>query len=227
MSYPQNPNQIILKNSFYSQGLREIDIWNYYQRYKNSIISQAQNRDLMMFLAVDDKILVKRKGSTTKFIRLNQNDFDSLVTGRTISIHGTMKKVEDIAIVDIDTDDIDAAKDAVKDCYNVLKGFPVILNQQIRFTGKSSFHIFCRLSRKMNIDSIRLMLTKIFRNSSVADKYTLSKARTGRVPNIDLFRNSFRGGFILLDSLSVIGLKCMEIELNELNSFRKEKAKIK
>ncbi|MBU0462636.1 MAG: hypothetical protein KKE12_03310, partial [Proteobacteria bacterium] len=78
-----------------------------------------------------------------------------------------MKKVEDIAIVDIDTDDINFAKEAVKDCYNVLKGFPVILNQQIRFTGKSSFHIFCQLSRKMNIDSIRLMLTKIFRNSSV------------------------------------------------------------
>jgi len=226
MSYPQNPDQIILKNSFYSHGLREIDIWNHYKQYKNSILSQAQNRDLMMFISAD-KILVKRKGKNTQFIRLNSGNYDTIITGRTLSIHATMRRTENIAVVDIDTDNLNMAKEAVKDCYNILKGFPVILNQHIRFTGKSSFHIFCQLSRKMNIDSIRLMLTKMFKNSTVGDKYTISKSRTGRTPNIDLFRNSFRGGFILLDSLSTIGLKCTEVKLNDLNSFEKVKVKIK
>lgn len=226
MSYPQNEDNIILKNSFYPRGLREIDIWNHYQLYKNSILYQSKSRDLMMFISADG-IRVKRKGSNTKFIRLNSNNYDIIITGRTLSIHATMKRTEDIAVVDIDTDNFKAAKEAVKECYNILKGFPVILNQQIRFTGKSSFHIFCKLSRKMNIDSIRLMLTKIFKHSIIADKYTIGKTRTGSVPNIDLFRNSFRGGFILLNSLSIIGLKCMEIKLNNLNSFRREEAKIK
>jgi len=186
--YPQHPNQIILKNFFYPQGLKEIDIWNHYQRYKNSILVQSKNRDLMTFLAVDGKILVKRKGKTTNFIQLSPNNYDEIITGRTLSVHATMRRTEDIAIVDIDTDNLKAAKEAIGDCYNILKGFPIILDQQIRFTGKSSFHIFCQLSRKMNIDSIRLVLTKILKNSTISDKYTIGKTRTKRVPNIDLFR---------------------------------------
>ena len=71
------------------------------------------------------------------------------------------------------------------------------------------------------------MLLKLFKSSPITNKYTLSKSRTEKQPNIDLYRNSFRGGFILLDSLSTIGLKCMEIKLNELNNFRKEMAKVR
>lgn len=225
MSYPQHPQEIIVKNEFYPGGLTEIDIWNHYQRYKNSILEQSKNRDIMTFIKVDT-ILVKRKGKDTRFIRLNNTNYDTVITGRTLSIHATMKRMENIAIVDIDTNDFNKAKLATKECYDVLKRFPLFMNLQIRFTGKTSFHIFCELSKTINVDSIRLLLTKIFKSSSVSEKYTISKARTGTTPNIDLFRNSFRGGFILLNSLSTIGLKCTKINYNDLNNFTKEKAVI-
>jgi len=108
-----------------------------------------------------------------------------------------MKRIENIAVVDIDTEDFAKAKEATIDCYDVLKRFPIFTDLQIRFTGKYSFHIFCKLSKYMNIDSIRLLLFKIFKNSKVSEKYSISKSRKGNIPNIDLFRNTFRGSFIM------------------------------
>ena len=35
MSYPQNPETLVIQNKYYPKGLREIDIWNYYQKNKN------------------------------------------------------------------------------------------------------------------------------------------------------------------------------------------------
>jgi len=38
MSYPQNPETIIIKNVFYPKGLKEIDVFNYYIQHKNLIM---------------------------------------------------------------------------------------------------------------------------------------------------------------------------------------------
>lgn len=225
MSFPQHPQQIILKNNFYPRGLSEINVWNHYQYYKKSILEQSKNRDIMIFIKADS-VLVKRKGKTTQFIRLNNQNYDNIITGRTISIHSTMKKSENIGVVDIDTDDFNKAKEATKDCYDVLKRFPIFIDLQIRFTGKTSFHIFCTLLKSMNIDAIRLLMLKIFKSSNISEKYTISKARSGNTPNIDLFRNSYRGGYIMLNSLSTIGLQCITVGYNELRNFTKERAVI-
>ncbi len=219
--YPKHPNQIIIKNKFYPNGLTELDLWNHYQKYKTSILEQVKNRDIMIFIKIDDSILIKRKGKTTNFIRLNNNNYDDIITGRVISIHSAMKRYENIAVIDIDTDNFDKAKEAVIDCYNVLNKFPIITDKRIRFTGKTSFHIFCTLSKKINIDSIRFLLKKIFINSIISQKYSIEKSRSSNV-NIDLFRNTFRGNHIVLNSLSIIGLKCTEIPLNYINNFKRE-----
>lgn len=226
MSYPQHPKEIIVNNSFYPRGLTEIDIWNHYQYYKKSILEQSKNRDIMTFIKVDDNILVKRKGTSTKFIRLSNQNYDTIITGRTLSIHATMKRTENIGIVDIDTDNFNMAKEATIECYDVLKRFPIFIDLQIRFTGKTSFHIFCTLLKSMNIDAIRLLMLKIFKSSNISEKYTISKARSGNTPNIDLFRNSYRGGYIMLNSLSTIGLQCITVGYNELRNFTKERAVI-
>lgn len=228
MSFPKHPQEIVIKNNFYPRGLTEIDVWNYYQYYKKSILVQSKNRDIMTFIKTDgDSLVVKRKGKTTKFIRLNNQNYDNIITGRTLSIHSTMKRIENIGIVDVDTDNFNKAKEATKDCYDVLKRFPIFTNLQIRFTGKTSFHIICTLSKKMNIDSIRLLLLKIFKSSNISEKYSISKNRSGNIPNIDLFRNSYRGGFIMLNSLSTVGLQCVSLMYNELNNFMKERSVIK
>jgi len=223
---PEHPETIILKNKYYPNGLREIDIYNHYQYYKQSIIEQANRNDIMIFIKTDG-IFVKRKGKTTRFIRINNSNYNEIITGRTLSIHATMKSIEDFGIVDIDTDNFDKAREATKDSYDILKRIPIFGDLQIRFTGKTSFHIVCKLYKKSNIDSIRLLFQKIFNNSSISDKYTISKSRSGNTPNIDLFRNSHRAGYIILNSLSSIGLKCTEVKYNELLNFKKERSVIK
>lgn len=223
MSYPDHPDTIIIKNEFYPDGLREIDIWNYYQKVKGPLLQQVINRDLMFFIMVNvNKDIVLRKGKTTRFLRLNNQNYDTLITGRTVSIHSTMKRHENFGIVDIDTDDFDEAKLAAFKVYNhMTKSY----NTSIRFTGKSSFHVVCEFNREKDIDNIRNEFEQKMRDSNLS-QYTIGYRRTGRVPNLDLSSNKLRGGFITLHSLSTIGLRCMEIDATKIMRFRKELAKI-
>lgn len=221
--YPKNPEKIVLKNEYYPLGLREIDIWNYYQKYRDSICEQALHREIIIFLSVDG-IIVLRKSREGSFIKLTRSNYDKIISGRTLSLHATMKKREDVAIVDIDCNNFDLAKQATLDCYDKLVNFKLIKDIQIRFTGKTSFHIFCRMDKKYNIDSIRLVIEKYLKSFKELSKYTFLKSRTSTRPNIDLFRNVYRAGFIMLNSLSVIGLRCMELDPASVESFNKTDA---
>jgi len=224
MSYPEHPNTIIVKNEFYPNGLREIDVWNHYQKVKGPLLQQVINRDLMFFIMVDiNKDIVLRKGKTTRFLRLNTSNYDTLITGRTISIHSTMKRNENFGIIDIDTDDFEEAKLAALKVYNYMtKNY----NTTIRFSGKNSFHIVCEFGRERNIDSIRSELEKHLGRSELSKEYTIGYRRTKGIPNLDLSPNKFRGGFITLHSLSTIGLKCMEIDPGRVLRFKRENARI-
>jgi len=227
MSTPENPNTIILKNKFYS-GLKEIDIWNYYQNYKGLILNETRGRDIMFALMVDlNKPILKRKSPSGKFIQLTNNNYDKFMTGRTLVVYSTMKSHEDIAIVDIDVDDFNKAKQAVIEVHDVMFNAPFVKTAEIRFTGKTSFHIFCKLSQKIKIDSIRFLLEKHIKNSNLLNRYTMQYKRQPGIPNIDLSINKIRGAFITLHSLSLFGLKCMEVPFQNIGSFTQRHAIIK
>jgi len=227
MSYPQHPETIILKNSFYKKGLTELDIWNYYQKVKYQLLQEVRGRDLMFFIMVDvNKPIIRRTGKETKFIRLNISNYDELITGRTISIHTAMKRIENIFIVDIDTDDFRQAKIAAIDTYNVISRNPYIDDISIRYSGKTSFHIFCNLKRNINIDTIRVMFKNYLLESELKRKYTVSNKRTKGIVNLDLAPDKYRGNFIALNSLSILGLRCMKLFPTEVLGFQKERATI-
>lgn len=228
MSYPGNPETIILKNKFYPKGLRERDAYGYYQRVKGFLLNQVQGRELMFAIMTDiNKPIIRRKISG-KFLYLTPSNYNELITGRTITIYSTMKFYETLAIVDIDTDSFDKSKEPTINVYNVLKEADFIRNLSIRYTGKTSFHIICELSRKMKIDNARLLLERyLISKKEITNKYTINPSRTRGVPNIDLWAsNKIRGAFISLGSLSLLGLKCMEINPAQLNSFKQELARI-
>jgi len=229
MSFPENPNTIILKNKFYPKGLREIDIWKYYQKEKGNILKETVGRDLMFAIMVDiNKPIIRRKISG-KFINLTPSTYDKLITGRTLVIYSTMKFYESIVIVDIDADNFEKSKQPTIDVYDALKEPNFIKNLSIRYTGKEGFHIVCELSRKMKIDSARLLFEHyLFSKKEIASKYSILPKRKKGIPNIDLWAsNKNRYSFITLNSLSLYGLKCIEIPLNEINSFKQESSRIK
>jgi hypothetical protein len=224
---PTNPDTIIIRNTYYPRGLTEDDLYSYYMKNKNVILRQTEDRKVMFFLGLETgDPIVKRKTSTGDFIKLNNSNYKDLITGRTLSIHSTMKQRENFGIVDVDCNDFSKAKKATGEVFDALKIFPEIKNLQIRYTGKDSFHIICHFKYVADIDTLRSML-KLKLNTLFKDKYEVAyhKKIPGKV-NLDLSSNKYHGGFITLGSLSVFGLKCMEIPRNRLSSFRKEDAKI-
>lgn len=227
MGYPKHPETVVIENEFYPDGLHEIDIWNHYQKYKTKILKEVQGRDLFFVLMVDSA-LVYRRGEATRFVRLNPSNYDKLITGRTLSIHSTMRRSEDIAVVDIDAMYFPSAKKATVDVYNFMEEQDFVSRVKIRFTGKSSFHVFCDLKVKSNVDILRRKLKSILEQSDLSSIYSIdAKRKIPNVTNLDLAPMKFRGGFVTLHSLSLWGLKCTELSLSELITFEKEDTKIK
>ncbi|OQB41578.1 MAG: hypothetical protein BWY04_00758 [candidate division CPR1 bacterium ADurb.Bin160] len=229
MTYPEHEKTIVLKNNFYPSGLKEIDIWNYYQENKSLILEETKNRNVMFFIFVDlNKSIILRK-KENKYIQLNKNNFDKLITGRTVSIHSSMRSQENFGILDIDFHNFEKTKQCTEDVYQyAMNHIPIIKNIKIRYTGKDGFHLFLHFKKKYNIDSIRtLLLNQFLLKSHLKEKYTIGFRRTTETPNIDLSSNKNEGNFITLGSLSVFGLRCMEISFDQLKIFQKINAKIK
>lgn len=231
MGIPQHPTTIVIQNAIYPKGLSELQIWEYYQKYKNRILDETKLRDLMFFIAVDtNKLIARRKVGEESYIRLTPKNYDELITGRTVSIHSAMRQYEEFGIVDIDVDPSDGFKWAKKvtlDTYDyIMDKVPIVKKVQVRFTGKTSFHIVCDFEKRMKVDVIRNLLERFLRGSPLSRSYTISGKRTPGIPNLDLHPNKFKGNYITLNALSIIGLRCMEIKYNEIMSFDPRNAKI-
>jgi hypothetical protein len=138
-----------------------------------------------------------------------------------------MQNNENFGIVDVDSNDFRKSKNATADVYDYLKSLREFKNLEIRYTGKEGFHIVCFMNQKKHIDEIRNLL-KEHLNNKFKGKYEIAyHKKLGAQVNLDLSSNKYRGGFITLGSLSVLGLRCMKISRGKLPSFRKDDAKIK
>ena len=228
MSYPENPETIVIKNKFYPRGFREIDVWNYYQSVKPKILMETKNQDLMFVIMTDvNKPIIRRRGSGGT-IRLTPQNYDQMISGRTLSIHSSMSSVSTFGIIDIDIDPRDGigvAKKATQDTYDyIMDRVPLVKKVQIRFTGKSSFHILCDFERRMKVDTMRFLLQKFLQESHLSRVYQVGGKRRSGVPNLDLGRNCLRCNHIALHALSIWGMKCMEVPYMRLNAFNVREA---
>jgi hypothetical protein len=224
-----NPDSIIISNQYY-KSLTENDVYRYYIKNKNNILEQVIGRDLIFFIIPDVNIsIVKRidKNSSSGFIQLNKENYEKIIHGRVISIHSSMKEYEDFGIIDIDGLDFDKNKIVVQDIYDHCKKYSDIKDIKIRYTGKDSFHIICYFHKKDEIRNIKEKLVTILNIPEIINKYPLSPKRIPGKINLDLSPNKINGGFITLHSLSVLGLKCMEVDIDKLKTFNKNLAKIK
>jgi len=229
MSIPKNPETLVIKNQFYPQGLREIDVWNYYQKIKPTFFREVLGKNLTIYFAVElNKIVVMRRAKTpTGFLRIHWSNYDEVISGRTISIHSNFGKTSDFGIIDIDIADFDLSRRATLNVYNYLiRKCNFIDSALIKYTGKESFHIICNLKRTMYIDNIRILIRKFLQESELSKIYTVESKRFPKIPNLDLSSNKYLGGYITLNSLSTIGLRSIVVPDNKILRFRKEDAKI-
>lgn len=227
MSYPKNPDTIVLKNRYYSSGLKEIDVYNYYMDIKRTFVQELKNRQVMLIIFTELNNPVIKKKEQGKPIKLTSGNFDEIITGRTVSIHNTFSPNENFGIIDIDADDWKDAKKATLDVYDEIYKAPFLTSLSIRYTGKSSFHIICNFGRRIRAETIRYLLSDWITKTNLLRKYSMRKSRKSGIPNIDLYRNVRGANFIALNALSIRGLKCMEIQPNRLKSFDPRQAVIK
>ena len=182
----------------------------------------------MFFIMVEKNKDVVRRRLNNKVIRLKPNNYDKIITGRTISLHSGMGPRESYGIIDIDIDPTDGFKWAKEVTYRVydyvMDEMPIVRRASIRYTGKHSFHIKCDFGKQMKVDVIRFLLTKFLRESPLSKIYTVEGKRRPGVPNLDMAPNKLRGNHITLDSLSIWGLRCMEVDYVNLMSFDPRKA---
>ena len=224
--FPPNPDQVILKNEYYPQGLTEKQVYEHYMKYKPYILEHTQGREIMFAIKTDDDIVIKRKDSNGRFLKLNNNNYEDLITGRTIAVYATMGKTEKFGIIDIDTNHFGFAKGSAAKIYDGFPELGQIAKKEIRFTGKTSFHIILEFKQNKNINSIRSHLRQTLKNN-FDHHFAIEKKRSTDKINLDLSPNKFRGAYIIPGALSVEGLKCMTVKRSEILSFQKSFAKVK
>jgi hypothetical protein len=226
MPTPVNPDTIIIKNSFYPNGLTEGMVWEYYQKYKGFILTNTRGRDLMFAIMVDvNKPIIRRKGANAEYIQLNNNNYDTIIHGRTTAIYSTMKAYEDFCVVDIDTDDWNKAIKITPIIYDIMKESGFIRGIKILYTGKNSFHLHCKFTNRLPINRIKALLTSLFQENQ-NNEFTFLYKRTPGRPNIDISPNKYKGGFITEGSISIWGLKCMEVHHNRIKNFKQKDSRI-
>lgn len=227
MSIPKNPDTIIIKNPFYPSGLTEGQVWDYYQKYKGVILTNTRGRDLMFAIMVDvNKPILRRKGVNTEYIQLNNNNYDNVIHGRTTAIYSTMKAYEDFCVIDIDTDDWNKAIPTTFLIHTIMKSSNMIKSIKILYTGKNSFHLHCKFVNRLPINRIKSLLIGLFQENATPNVFTFLPKRTPQKPNIDISPNKYRGGYITEGSISIWGLKCMEVPYNKLKTFKQKDARI-
>jgi len=146
MSIPQNPKTIVIKNRYYTRGLTQGDIWNYYQKNKRKILEEVRGRPVFFAFATDvNKTIIKRKDKNGHFFYLNSNNYDDIISGRTVAIYSTMNRAEDIGIIDIDVDDFKWAKIATKDVWD-------FIGKIVRDINSSGDHIAYTLAIELMSD---------------------------------------------------------------------------
>ena len=231
MSYPENPETIVVRNRFYPKGLREIDVWNHYQKVKRHLLQETRNLDLMFVVMTNVNTAVMVRKGRTGNIRLTPQNYDEIITGRTVSIHNSMGSISSYGIIDIDVDprdDFRWAIKATKDTYDfVMDKMPIVKKASMRFTGKSSFHVFCDFERRMKVDTMRFLLRKFLVDSELSRVYQIGGKRKSGVPNLDLGRNCLRCNHIALHALSIWGLQCMEVPYMRIDRFNPREAIIR
>ena len=227
MSQPSNPYQIIIKNKFFSDGLTESDIYDYWMKNKYDILRNLEGSHSIFYICGNyDKEIVRRYLKVNERIKLTSENYDRIMNGRIIGVLRVFDVGSDFGIVDIDSkksvEDISPAADfndtkyLAGQVYDYLSKF---FKCQLFYTGKNGFHIKVFFNTKFRMDQIKEILTQKIKDSSLKQYFG---ERTNRNPNIDLSPNMKNGGFVVQGSLNRIGLPCTLLKREDLSNFKRE-----
>jgi len=100
--YPNNPFDIVIKNKWYPQGIRALDIYGYYMDNKSKILEWIGDRKVAFRIRIDEKSTIIRRKINGRPIILNETNYDEIITGRTNVIYVEQPAKTNYFVIDID-----------------------------------------------------------------------------------------------------------------------------
>jgi len=230
---PKHPEKVIIKpNEFYPEGLREKDIYEHWMEHKDDVLEYVDGRNVMEVRLLDrgDVIYIRRAPKTGEPLKLTAQNYEDVITGRTVEIHAEFREKDDLGYIDIDPHDVDfkKTKKVTAEVYEVLKRLKEVENLSVVFSGHQGFHIFIFFKTKWNIDNMRKFLRELMDEKfGDRDDLTTSLASSGQI-RLDTTLVKRRGTFKVPYSLDRrTGLTSLPIKPSEILKFRRTQAKIK
>ena len=229
MSYPENPNTVVIQNQYYPGGLTELKIWKHYQKFKNRIISEIDKSAVAIWIFSEmNNPIVKRKVLNRPFT-ITKDNYDKIMTGRTVSISSELKNTTNNIIIDIDPGK-SVTELQVKECVrNILDSsvskLSYVNRRRIISTAKG-YHVHLILDKKMNINSIRTISLRLL-SMDFRDTYLVnSKNPKPNEINLDTTPIYQRGLHQVPYALCRNGLVAMDVT-DYLSGFNRRSATIK
>jgi len=229
LSYPEHPNTVIIQNEFYPGGLTELQVWKHYQKFKDKIISEIDKTAVSLWVFIDiNKSIIKRKVLNSPFT-ITKDNYDKVMTGRVVSISSELNTTTNKIIIDIDPGqgvNEFQIKECVRDILDsTISNLSQVVQKRIISTA-NGYHIYLILNKRMNINSIRMMTTKLL-TTDFKDTYLINtKNPQSNEINLDLTPIVQRGLHQTPYALCRNGLMAMDVT-NYLSSFNRRSAIIK
>jgi len=185
-SFPNNPFDVVAKNKFYPQGIREIDIYNYYMSNKSKILKWIGNRDVAFRIRINDRSTVIKRKMNGRPIKLNDMNFKDIINGRTNVIYVEQPNPTDYFVIDIDPGANLGMKHSEATARFLLKEF----NNKFELltTSTTGLHYIGYVNKKQDIDKLRskieaLLGSKIKTLNGLPGSITYTVNVKGRKPN--------------------------------------------
>jgi hypothetical protein len=232
-NYPSHPNNVIIaSNEYYSNGLKESDIWDYYDAVKDTIVANLKDHDVMLVLNADGEVYKRHDKDPNSFIRIaSTSDFDHYNNGRTVEFHKAIGNSTDYGLVDIDPREnvpFSKVKKVVGKVYDLLSSLPNIDNVDLIYSGGRGFHLYPKYSSLRDTNELRTELNAIL-GSFIAE--TNDNTITTSIPRftdqirLDTTTLKSTGSLRVKDSLNGrTGLRCIYIDRKDLPRFEKKSA---
>jgi len=207
-SFPNNPDDVILTNKFYPNGLTEREIYNYYMTAKAKILGWIKNRQCVFFLRIGNELVVRRK-INGRDIKLTDSNYEKMITGRTLQILVERPTTSNYFVVDIDAGDGVSFPDmqkAIESAKNLISKAIRITNWELLFSSPRGRHLIGHMPRSFASKDMITKLTEIL--SEQEEVLVNVKGRHPGTINYDLTPNYKRGVHIAKYSLTKEGLIC-------------------
>jgi len=235
-----NPENVIIPpNEWYKEGLKEKDVVEYYNKVSNKIVGQYTQYDLEGMTALkpeDEEKVIFKRNAHVEVLGMKIGDkkaFDQLNTGRMIEFHFALGDSTPFIWVDMDPKEGFPWADTKSIAMELAKGMTDSIDgaeTEIRFSGKSGFHIYRILESPIPIDEARGIISKFlddYIKGKNDDRLTTKVTRDSNTMRLDFSTLHRTGGLRMAYSMAYpTGLICRPVSAGELADFEKSDATI-